>query len=252
MTIKIKNIIISQPAPPDPQKSPYYDLAKKYNFNLNFKKFIKIDPVSATEFRRAKINLSDYTALIFTCNNAVDHFFRLCKEMRYTVAETTKYFCVSEKTAFYLQKYVQFRKRKIFHGKENNSELINIIKKHPDEKFLIPCTEDHKIELISQLHTHKINAKKAIIYKTVSDMEVGQTVKIEDYDMLVFFSPFGIKSLFENFPDFKQNKTHIAVWGNTTLKQADSMGLKVNVFGPTEIFTSMPMAIEAYLEKNKK
>ncbi len=250
--LKVKNIIISQPEPQNYEKSPYFDLSKKYNLNIVFKKFIKIDPVSAQEFRRSRINLLEYSAVIFTCNNAVDHYFRLCKEMRLTVPETLKYFCISEKTAFYLQKYVQFRKRKIFNGKENTEELISVLKKHPDEKFLLPCTEDHKQEIVSQLSSHKILVKKAIIYKTVSDLEVRETINIDDFDMMVFFSPFGIKSLFENFPGFQQENKIIAVWGNTTQKQAKDSGLNFNIQGPTDIITSMPMALEAFLEKNKK
>ncbi len=250
--LKVKNVIISQPQPPNYEKSPYFELSRKYNLNIVFKKFIKIEPVSAQEFRRSKINLQEHSAVIFTCNNAVDHYFRLCKEMRIMVPETTKYFCVSEKTAFYLQKYVQFRKRKIFNGKENFEELISVLKKHPTEKFLLPCTEDHKQEIVKHLAAHKISVRKAIIYKTVSELEVRETIKIDDFDMFVFFSPFGIKSLFENYPDFVQNKKIIAVWGNTTKKQAIESGLTINIQGPTDTITSMPMAIESFLEKNKK
>jgi uroporphyrinogen-III synthase len=250
--LKVKNVIISQPQPPNYEKSPYFELAKKFNLNIVFKKFIKIDPVSAQEFRRTKINLHDHSAVIFTCNNAVDHYFRLCKEMRMMVPETTKYFCISEKTAFYLQKYVQFRKRKIFNGKENSEELISILKKHPDEKFLLPCTEDHKQEIVNQLATHKIAVRKAVIYKTVSELEVRKEIIIDDFDMLVFFSPFGIKALFENYPDFVQNQKIIAAWGNTTQKQALEAGLTINIQGPTDTITSMPMAIEVFLDKNKK
>jgi uroporphyrinogen-III synthase len=250
--LKVKNVIISQPQPPNYEKSPYYELVKKYNLNIVFKKFIKIDPVSAQEFRRSKINLHEHSAVIFTCSNAVDHYFRLCKEMRMMIPESTKYFCISEKTAFYLQKYVQFRKRKIFHGNENSEELIGTLKKHPTEKFLLPCTEDHKQEIVNQLAANKISVRKAIIYKTVSDLEVRDTIKIEDYDMLVFFSPFGIKSLYENYPDFRQNKKIIAAWGNTTQKQAIQAGLDISIQGPTDSITSMPMAIESFFEKNKK
>ncbi|HNX07248.1 MAG TPA: uroporphyrinogen-III synthase [Bacteroidales bacterium] len=250
--MKVKNVIISQPQPPNYEKSPYYDLAKKYNLNIIFKKFICIEPVSAQEFRREKINILDHTAIIFTCNNAVDHFFRLAKEMRLTIPDTTKYFCVSEKTAFYLQKYVQFRKRKIFNGKEKPEELMTIIKKHLQEKFLLPCTEGHKQEIVNLLQTNKIPVRKAMIYRTIPNLEVKQDVNISKTDMLVFFSPFGIKALFENFPDFKQNKMVIATWGNTTFTAAMEAGLNISVFGPSQSFTSMPMAIDAFLEKVKK
>ncbi|HOY32940.1 MAG TPA: uroporphyrinogen-III synthase [Bacteroidales bacterium] len=250
--MKVKNIIISQPQPPNYEKSPYYDLSKKHNLNIVFKKFITIEPVTAQEFRKSKINILDHTAVIFTCNNAVDHFFRLTKEMRLIVPDTTKYFCVSEKTAFYLQKYVQFRKRKIFNGKEKPEELINIIKKHLQEKFLLPCTESYKQEIVNLLAANKIPVNKAMFYRTMSNLEIKKEINIDMADMLVFFSPFGIKSLFENFPDFKQNKKVIATWGNTTFTAAMEAGLNVNVFGPSETISSMPVAIEAFLEKVKK
>ena len=251
-TLKVKNVIISQHQPLNFEKSPYYELSKKYNLNIVFKKFIKIDPVTAQEFRRSKINLLEHSAVIFTCNNAVDHYFRLCKEMRMMVPENTKYFCISEKTAFYLQKYVQFRKRKIFHGNENSEELIGILKKHPDEKFLLPCTEDHQQAIFSHIAAHKIHVRKAVIYRTVCQLDVKGSINIEDFDILVFFSPFGIKSLYENFPDFKQGNKVIAAWGKTTQKQAIKAGLKISIQGPTETITSMPMAIEAFLERNRK
>ena len=250
--MKVKNVIISQPQPPNYEKSPYYDLAKKHNLNITFKKFILIEPVSAQEFRRARINILDHTAIIFTCNNAVDHFFRLAKEMRLLIPDSTKYFCVSEKTAFYLQKYVQFRKRKIFNGKEKPEELINIIKKHLQERFLLPCTESHKQEIVNLFTTNKIPVRKAMIYRTISNMDVKNEINIDTADILVFFSPFGIKSLFENYPEFKQNKKLIATWGNTTFTEAKDAGLCVNIFGPSETVTSMPMAIESFLDKAKK
>ncbi|MEI6124658.1 MAG: uroporphyrinogen-III synthase [Bacteroidota bacterium] len=250
--MKVKNVIISQPQPSNYEKSPYFDLAKKHGLNIVFKKFIKIDPVQAQEFRRYKINIIDHSAIIFTCNNAVDHFFRLCKEMRITVPETTKYFCISEKTAFYLQKYVQFRKRKIFHGSEDSLELIDAIKKHPTEKFLMPCTEDHKQEIVSLFAAHKIPVRKAIFYKTVSDSDIKDSINPLEVDMFVFFSPFGIKSLFDNFPEFKQNGAFIAAWGKTTQKAAKEAGLKVDILGPTSSITSMPLAIDTFLEKLKK
>ncbi|HNW90336.1 MAG TPA: uroporphyrinogen-III synthase [Bacteroidales bacterium] len=250
--MKVKNVIISQPQPPNYEKSPYYELSKKHNLNITFNKFITIDPVSAQEFRKAKINILDHTAIIFTCNNAVDHFFRLAKEMRLMIPETMKYFCVSEKTAFYLQKYVQFRKRKIFNGKEKPEELINIIKKHHQEKFLLPCTESYKQEIVNLFTANKIPVRKATIYRTISNMSIRDEINIDMADMLVFFSPFGIKSLFDNYPDFKQNKKIIATWGNTTFTAAMEAGLNVNIFGPSELITSMPMAIDVFLEKLKK
>jgi uroporphyrinogen-III synthase len=250
--LKVKNIIISQPQPPNYEKSPYFELSKKHNLNIIFKKFIIIEPVTAQEFRKSKINILDYSAVIFTCNNAVDHFFRLAKEMRIIISETTKYFCVSEKTAFYLQKYIQYRKRKIFNGKEKPEELISIILKHPGERFLLPCTAGHKQEFVSLLDINKIPVHKAMIYRTISNMCVREHIDVDKADMLVFFSPFGIKALFDNFPKFKQDKKIIATWGNTTKIAAKEFGLKINISAPTEVFTSMPMAIGAFLEKAKK
>ena len=250
--MKVKNVIISQPQPQNYEKSPYFDLSKKHGLNICFKKFIKIDPVLAQEFRMSRINILDYTSIIFTCNNAVDHFFRLCKELRIMVPETIKYFCVSETTAKYLQKYVLFKKRRVFHGKENPEELINIMKKHLEEKFLMPCTEGHKQELVSMFSANKIPVRKAIIYKTISDPIIKETIDLNTIDLFVFFSPFGIKSLFENFPDFKQNGTFIAAWGKTTQKAAKDAGLTVNIIGPTTTISSMPTAIDAFLGKLKK
>lgn len=247
--MKIKNIIISQPEPANLEKSPYFDLIKKYNLNVVFRKFIKIEGITPQEFRRAKINMLDYSAVIFTCNNAVDHYFRLCKEMRITVPETTKYFCISEKTAYYLQKYVTFRKRKIFNGKENGEELLVLMKKHNAEKYLLPCTADHKLEFANLLKENDIAHQKAVIYQTISS-DVSD-VKINDFDMLVFFSPFGVKSLMDNFPAFKQNNKIIATWGNTTYKEAVDRGFDVRITGPNENCTSMTNAIEAFIEKEK-
>ena len=250
--MKVKNVLISQPQPPNYEKSPYFDVSKKFGLNISFKKFIKIEPVSAQEFRKAKINILDYSAIIFTCNKAVDHFFRLSKEMRLVVPGTTKFFCISEKTAFYLQKYVTYKKRCFLHGNESLEELINLIKTHLEEKFLMPCTEGHKHEIVSMLSSNKIPVRKAIIYKTISDLEIKKTIDLKSVDMFVFFSPFGIKSLFENFPDFKQNGTFIAAWGKTTQKAAKDAGLTVNIQGPTSTISSMPTAIDVFLGKLKK
>lgn len=248
--MKIKNIIVSQPQPQNYEKSPYFELAKKHNLNIVFHKFFRIEGLSPQEFRRSRISITDHSAIIFTCNNAVDHFFRLCREMRIVVPETTKYFCVSEKTAFYLQKYVQFRKRKIFNGKENPEELLCIIKKHPQEKFLLPCTEDHKQEFLNILTESKIPYQKAVIYKTLpNDLS---TIKLSDFDIIALFSHFGVKSLFSSYPEYKQAKTIIATWGTTTLKEAQDQGLDVGISGPSDIHTSMPMAIEHFIERNKK
>ena len=249
--MKIKNILVSQPEPVDLEKSPYGELAKNHGLNIDFNKFIKIEGVGSKEFRQNRIQLLDFTAIIFTSRNAVDHFFRLAKELRAEIPDTMKYFCISESTAFYLQKYVQYRKRKIFHGKQSFEQLLELIKKHKDEKYLLPCSDIHKASMTSQLEENKINYQKAVFYKTLaSDLS---HLKIESYDMLIFFSPSGVKSLIKNFPDFKQNSTLIAAFGPTTSTAVDESGLKLNISAPTKTAPSMTMAIEQYIQKmNKK
>ena len=248
--MKVKNILVSQPQPIDFEKSPYGEIARKFNVNITFRKFFRIDGIPAKDFRKDKINLLDYTAVIFTSRNAVDHYFRMCKEMRVEVPETMKYFSISESTAYYLQKYVQFRKRKIFHSKENYATLMELIKKHKTEKFLLPCSDIHKQEIPIMLEENKIQYKKAIIYRTLAsdltDLEIGT------YDMLVFFSPSGIKSLFKNFPDFKQGDVAISAFGTTTQKAATDAGLTVQVEAPTQAAASMTSAIEQFLQNEAK
>jgi uroporphyrinogen-III synthase len=249
--VKVKNILVSQPRPADPEKSPYSELQQKHKVRIDFRKFIKIEGVTASEFRKDKVYIQDHTAIIFTSRNAVDHFFRIAKDMRVEIPDTMKYFCISEATAFYLQKYVQFRKRKIFNGKQNFNDLIEIIKKHKDEKFLLPCSDIHKLSLIKILDDNKINYTKAVIYKTLaSDLS---DVNIKNYDLLVFFSPAGVKSLFKNFPKFEQNSTLIGGFGPTTIKALKDNGLNVDVLAPTKTALSMTVAIDQYLQKvNKK
>ena len=247
--MKIKNILISQPEPADLAKSPYRDLASKYKVNIDFKKFITVAGVTASEFRKDKVYIQDHTAVIFTSRNAVDHFFRISKEMRVEIPDSLKYFCISEATAFYLQKYVQYRKRKIFNGKQNFADLIEIIKKHKDEKFLLPCSDIYKLSLITMLDQAKINYTKAIIYKTLAsdltDVEIGK------YDLIVFFSPAGVKSLFKNFPEFKQNHTMVGAFGPTTSQAAEDAGLDLGIVAPSKAALSMTVAIENYLQNNK-
>jgi len=248
--LKIKNILVSQPKPAELEKSPYSELARKFNINIEFHKFIKIEGVTAKEFRKDRINISEYSAIILTSRNAADHFFRISKEMRVEIPDSMKYFCISESTAFYLQKYVQYRKRKIFHGKQNFHQLINIINKHKDEKFLLPCSDIYKISTTKILDDNKIHYTKAVIYKTVASNL--SRVEINNYDMLIFFSPSGVKSLFKNFPDFKQNSTLIAAFGPTTTKAVKDSGLTLNIKAPSKTAPSMTMAIEQYIQKENK
>lgn len=248
--MKIKNILISQPQPTEFEKSPYAEIARKFNVTITFRKFIKIEGIPAKEFRKERINPLDFSAVIFTSRNAVDHYFRICKEMRIEVPETMKYFNISESTAYYLQKYVQFRKRKIFHSKENYSNLIELIKKHKNEKFLLPCSDIHKLDIPKILDENKIQYKKAIIYRTLaSDLS---DLDITKFDMLVFFSPSGIKSLFKNFPDFSQTNKLIGAFGNATHKAIKEGGLKLSIEAPTQSAPSMTMAIEQYLQNELK
>jgi uroporphyrinogen-III synthase len=248
--LKIKNILISQPEPSDLEKSPYKDIAKKFNLNVSFRKFITIEGIPAKDFRKARVYLLDYSAVIFTSRNAVDHYFRIAREMRVEIPDSMKYFCISESTAYYLQKYVQFRKRKIFHSKENFELLFELIKKHKNEKFLLPCSDVHKQEIPQLLDQHKINYKKAIIYQTLANDL--QDLIIGDFDMILFFSPAGIKSLFKNFPEFMQNNTSIGVFGPSTAKAALDAGLKLTIQAPTRTAPSMTMALEEYLSCESK
>lgn len=248
MAEKVKSILISQPEPTT-EKSPYFDLAEKYKVKIDFRSFIHVEPVSAKEFRQERISILEHTAIIFTSRNAVDHFFRMAEEMRITVPETMKYFCISESTAFYLQKYVVYRKRKIFYGKTSFADLMDIIKKHKNEKFLLPCSDIHKRNITDLLDKYNIKYTKAVFYRTVcSDLSDLANV---NYDMLVFFSPSGIESLFKNFPDFKQNKTRIAAFGPTTAKAVEEAGLNLDVHAPAPGLPSMSMAIENYIKKIK-
>lgn len=250
MTVKVKNILVSQPQPADLERSPYGDLSQKFSLNIDFHKFIKVEGITSKEFRQSRINLLDYTAVIFTSRNAVDHYFRMAGELRVEIPQTMKYFCISEATAFYLQKYVQYRKRKIFHGRQNFTELAEIIKKHKEEKYLLPCSDIHKASLSELLEEEGIDFTKAIFYKTLaSDLS---HLDIKKYDMLVFFSPAGVESLFKNFPEFKQNSTVIGAFGPTTTKAIKDAGLTLDIEAPTKTAPSMTMAIEEFLKNSGK
>lgn len=245
----IKTILVSQPKP-ETEKSPYHDLAAKYNVKIDFRPFIKVEGIDAQDFRANRIHLNEYTAVILNSRNAVDHYFRLAKETRFSVPETMKYFCLSEAIAYYLQKYVVYRKRKIFHGKQKIQDLMDVIKKNKDEKFIIPCSDIHKNDIPEVLDEFNIKYAKAVMFKTVSD-DLSDLANV-NYDMLAFFSPQGIESLFENFPKFKQNKTKIAAFGQSTIKAAEEYGLLVNIKAPLPECPSMTMAIEKFLVQEGK
>jgi len=248
--MKVKTILVSQPEP-KVENSPYFELIEKQKVKIDFRPFIHVEGVPNKEVRAQKVDLNDYTAIILTSRNSVDHFFRIAEEMRYKVPDTLKYFCLSEAVAFYLQKYVVYRKRKIYVGQKSFSELSPVIKKYKNEKFLLPCSDALKSEIPEILDSLKVKWKRATFYRTViSDLS---DLKDVYYDILVFFSPSGIKSLFENFPDFKQNETRIAVFGSTTLKEAEEMGLRIDIQAPTPETPSMTMALDKYItETNKK
>lgn len=248
--MKVKTILVSQPEP-KVENSPYFELQEKQRVKIDFIPFIHVEGVSSKDVRQQKIDLPHYTAIILTSRNSVDHFFRIAEEMRYKVPDSLKYFCQSEAVAYYLQKYVVYRKRKIYVGKRNFAELSPLIKKYKSEKFLLPSSDMLKPDVPKTLNKLGVDWKKATFYKTVvSDLSHLRNVF---YDVLVFFSPSGIKSLFENFPDFEQKETRIAVFGNTTVKAAKEHGLTVNIKAPTLDNPSMTMALERYIkEMNKK
>lgn len=253
--MKIKSILVSQPQPNDVTKTPYGDIMKKHGVNFTFEKFIKLESVTASELRQEHIKLPEYTAIILSSRNAVDHFFRVAKEMRYAVPETLKYFCINESTALYLQRYVQYRKRKVFFGNQTFQDLLEIIKKHKDEKYLYCCSDISSDSTTDLLTEAKINFTKAVMFRTVS-ADLTETVKINDYDMLVFFSPAGIASLQANFPKFKQKEVAIGGFGDATCKAILESGFRLDFHAPTETAPSMTMAIEEFItaenKKNKK
>lgn len=244
--MKVKTILVSQPEP-KVENSPYFNLIEKQKVKIDFRPFIHVEGVSGKDVRTQKVDLNDYSAIILTSRNSVDHFFRIAEELRFKVPDTMKYFCQSEAVAYYLQKYVVYRKRKIYVGKRTFQELAPLIKKYKNETFLLPSSDKLKPTVPQALDDLGLNWKQATFYKTVvSDLSDLRDVY---YDILVFFSPSGIKSLFENFPDFEQNNTRIAVFGNTTVKAATDQGLRVDIQAPTPETPSMTMALEKYIER---
>ncbi len=247
--MKVKKVLVSQPKPTS-DKSPYFELAAKSNVKIDFRPFIHVEGIPAKEFRQSRIQILDHSAVIFTSRTAIDHFFRIAKELRIVVPDTMKYFCVSEATAFYLQKYIVYRKRKIFFGNGRFADLMDVMKKHKSEKFLVPLSHIHKEEIPNLLESNGYDFTKAILYKTVSsDLSDLSDIK---YDVLVFFSPSGIKSLQQNFPDFKQNDTKIASFGPSTAEAVREAGLRLDIEAPTPQAPSMTMALDQYIKKANK
>ncbi|GAB6009280.1 uroporphyrinogen-III synthase [Dysgonomonas reticulitermitis] len=250
MALKIKNIMISQPAP-STEKSPYYDIAEKYHLQLDFRPFIRVEGLDAKDFRQQRINIQDYTAVVFTARIAIDHFFALCEELRITMPETMKYFCISEAVALYLQKYIVYRKRKIFFSTTGKMDgLSSALTKHNKEKFLVPVSDVHTEDLTSVLDEKKVDYTKSIMYRTVSNEFTEEEVL--SYDMLIFFSPAGIVSLFKNAPNFEQGEKAIGTFGGSTAKAVRDAGLRLDCEAPLPGITSMTAALEAFIKENHK
>ena len=243
---EVKSILVSQPKPKD-ENSPYFKLAEKYNLTIDFRPFIQVDPVSLKEFRQQKIDILNHTAIIFTSRNAVDHFFDICEKMKIEMPADMKYFCISEQTANYLQKYIVIRKRKIFTGHRTAAELIEILKKHKNEKYLFPCSDIRKDDIPDFLEKNGFNYSEAIIYRTVAS-DLSDLTNVY-YDILAFYSPSGINSLLVNFPDFEQNKTRIAVFGPTTAKAVKENNMIIDIEAPLPNAPSMTGALELYIKK---
>lgn len=248
--MKIKKILVSQPKPTT-EKSPYFDISEKYNVKIDFRPFIKVEPILAKEFRTQRVSILDHTAIIFNARHGIDHFFRLCEEMRITIPETMKYFCVSETVAVYLQRYIHYRKRKVFYGATGKlAELVVIMNKHLDEKYLFITSDVQNEDTLAALEKSKITLNKAVMYKTVSN-DFGPEEEF-NYDMLIFFSPIGIASLLKNFPNFNQGEIQIGCFGATTAQAVRDANLRINIEAPLPGVPSMTMAIDNFLKENLK
>jgi len=249
MTMKVKKILVSQPKPTT-EKSPYFDISAKYNVKIDFRPFIKVDPISAKEFRAQRIVILDYSAIIFNSRHGIDHFFRLCDELRLKMPIEMKYFCISETVALYLQRYIEYRKRKVFYSATGKLPgLITLLNKHASLKYLFVTSEIQNEDLIRALDGSKIKYDKAIMYRTVSN-DFKPEEKF-DYDMLVFFSPLGIDSLLKNFPNFEQGDIQIGAFGPTTAQAVTDAGLRLDLSAPSPEFPSMTMALDSFLKENK-
>ncbi len=245
----IKKILVSQPQPAS-AKSPYYDIAEQFEVELVFRPFIKVESISAKEFRQQKVSILSHTAVVFTSRHAIDHFFTLAKEMRVTIPEDMKYFCVTETIALYIQKYVQYRKRKVFYGTTGKIiDLVPTMVKHKSEKYLVPMSDVHNDDLKILLDSKKLQHTECVMYRTVSNDFTAEEVANFDYDMMVFFSPTGIKALTKNFPDFKQGDIRIAAFGPATSREVEAAGLRLDLSAPSDEYPSMTSALRAYLMK---
>ncbi len=248
---RVRSILVSQPKPSETEKNPYFELAKKHNIAVNFRQFIKVEGLSAQEFRAQRIDILEHGAVILTSKLAVDHYFRICNEMRITVPETMKYFCINEQTAYYLQKYIQYRKRKIFFGHGTIVDLVDVIKKNKAEKFLLPASDALKEQIVDFLEEVKINFTKGVFYKTVC-ADLSDMKSLAEYDVLVFFTPVGIQSLRKNFPLFKQGPTRIAAFGHTSAQMVKALGFRLDIFAPNPQNPSMTAALDSYIKEANK
>lgn len=246
----IKRILVSQPKPTS-DKSPYYNIVAKYGVELIFRPFIKIEGLSAKEFRKQKVSILDYSAVVFTSRNAIDHFFKLCKELRVTIPDTMKYFCITETIAHYIQKYVQYRKRKVFYGTTGKlDDVVPDMMKHKAEKYLVPLSDVHNDEITNLLDAKKLTHKEVIMYRTVSnDFTPDEPF---DYDMLIFFSPSGINSLLKNFPHFRQDDIAIGTFGPATAQAVRDAGLRLDMEAPTPEFPSITAALDNFVKHHVK
>lgn len=243
--MKIKRILVSQ-AKPESEKNPYTELAKDLNVKIDFRSFIQVEGISVQDFRKDRVHIPDFTSAIFTSKNAIDHFFRIAGEARISMPPTMKYFCTNEATALYLQKYIVYRKRKIFYGQGSFKDVIELMEKYKTDKFIFPCSDAIQNSIIQLLDKGKFNYSKAVMYKTIPS-DLSDLTKL-DYDVLVFFSSEGVKSLFKNFPKFKQKDIKVATFGPSTAKEAEEFGLRVDIMAPTPDTPSMTMALEKYVK----
>src|SRR5258706_8573102 len=250
---EIKRILITQPRP-ESDKSPYFELQRKYDLELEFQPFIHLEPIPARDFRKQKIEIQNYSGVIFTSRNAIDHFFRTCDEMKISVSQDTKYFCITEAVALYLQKFILYRKRKVFYGADGtNKSMFDVINKHKgNEKFLYVCSENQQDnEIVNWLKTNNCEYALAFMYRTQSN-DVKELLTKTEYDVICFFTPSGVKSLFDNMPKYKQNGTVIGAFGNNTSKAAEEAGLKLEIKAPLPQAPSMVAALEQFLSGGKK
>ena len=248
----IKKILVSQPKPSS-EKSPYFDIAEKCGVELVFRPFIKVEELTSKEFRQQKVNILDYTAIVFTSRHAIDHFFMLAKELRVAIPEDMKYFCVTETVSHYIQKYVQYRKRKVFFGSTGKiDDLLPHMAKHKNERYLVPMSDVHNDTVKNLLDSKKLNHTECVMYRTVSNDFTPEEVKDFDYDMLVFFSPAGVNSLIKNFPNFNQGELAIATFGPSTAKAVKDAGLRLDLEAPSEKYPSMTGALLHYLLEHDK